>query len=181
MKCLLLCVGMVYLCRPEECYSTVTGVQEYSRWWLHPAAHSQHGRRRSASLLLGKRPFQSFARWWRQRQGSCMVRTFQLGIRTESCIINMLLYTFFSTSVNLLWLLGLTDTFGQPLAPLGCSWIPVVAGEEAGAGQDVTFVADKLHSGPYGEAAACDHFAAVLHVSRIPTRHNWQVTKTNAR
>lgn len=99
-KTLLQCVGMVYLCRRGECYSTVTGVQGYSRWWPHPAARSLSGRRRSASLLPGKRPFQSSAHWWRQRQGSCMARTFQLRGRTISCVTKTLLCTFFNTHKN---------------------------------------------------------------------------------
>lgn len=88
---------MVYLCRLGECYSTVTGVQGYSRWWPHPAARSLSGRRRSAFLLLGKRPFQSSAHWWRRRQGSCMARTFQLKGRTMSYITKILLCIFFNS------------------------------------------------------------------------------------
>ena len=75
---------MVYLCRQGGCYSTERGVQGYSRWWHRPAAHSQSGRRSSASRLLGKRPFQSSARWSRQRRGSCRARTFQLRGRTHT-------------------------------------------------------------------------------------------------
>lgn len=66
----------------------------------------------------------------------------------------------------------LTDTLGQPLTPLGCGWVSVVAGEQAVAGQDVTFIADKLHSWPNSEAAAGEHFMAVLHISRVLTCHN---------
>lgn len=99
LKCLLECVGIVDLCRREECCSTVTGAQGYSRWWLHPAARSQSGRRKSASLLLGKRPFQSSAHWWRLRQGSCMARTFQLsgGTLSYSTSQNILLGIFFNS------------------------------------------------------------------------------------
>lgn len=89
-------VGMVYLCRRGECYSTVMGVRGYSIWWPRPAARSPSGRRRSKSLLLDKRPFQSSAHWWRQRQGSCMARTFQLGGRTK-LYVTKILYLSFST------------------------------------------------------------------------------------
>lgn len=93
---------MVHLCRRGECCSTVMGVQGYSRWWPRRAARSPSGRRRSASLRLGKRPFQSSARWWRQRQGSCTARTFQLRSRTTP-YLQILLCIFFDSSNTDTW------------------------------------------------------------------------------
>lgn len=71
----------------------------------------------------------------------------------------------------------LTDTLGQPLAPLGCGWVSIVAGQEAVARQLVAFIADELHGGSHVEAAACDHLSTVSHVPGVLTRHNWCVTR----
>lgn len=71
----------------------------------------------------------------------------------------------------------LTDTLGQPIAPLGCGCVSVVAGEHAAAGQDVAFVADELHGGADSEATAREHLVTVLDVSRVRTRHNWSGRK----
>lgn len=62
-KCLPQCVNAVYLCRQGECYSTVKGVRGCSRWWHDRGARSLSGRKRSGSLQLDKRPFQSSAHW----------------------------------------------------------------------------------------------------------------------
>lgn len=77
-----------------------------------------------------------------------------------------------------IWLIWLTDTLGQPLAPLGGVWISVVAGEQAAARQGVTFIADVLHGGSNCEAAACDHLPTVLHIPRVLACHD--CSKTNS-
>lgn len=95
-------MGVIYLCRQEECCSTAMGAQGYNRQWLCPAARSRGGRRTSAPLLLGKRPFQSFAHWWRLHQGSCRARTFPLKEGTVSYIdiLMYVTYVFLSTFFN---------------------------------------------------------------------------------
>lgn len=188
------CVGTVYLCRQGGCCSTVRGVRGYSRWWHRPAARSQSGRRSSASPPLGKRPFQSSARWSRRRRGSCMARTFQLRGRTHTA--DALYHVeshdrpfnshFIEVKVSGFVCLrprcacsGLTDTLGQPLAPLGGGWISVVAGEEAVAGQDVALVTDELHSRSNSVAGACEHLMTVLHIPGVGTCHHWCITERN--
>lgn len=92
-----------------------------------------------------------------------------------------LAFTFLTSTKNspndvlmCVWHRGwLTDTLGQPLAPLGRGRVSVVAGEHVVAGQDVAFVTDELHRGADGEAAAREHPVTVLHISRVRTRHNW--------
>lgn len=88
---------VVYLCRQEECYSTVTGVQEHSIWWHNPAAHSRGDRRKSASLLLDKKPFQSSACWWKLHRGSCMAHTFQLRSSTIYLIKTIIIFMHLCT------------------------------------------------------------------------------------
>lgn len=68
--------------------------------------------------------------------------------------------------------IGLTDTLGQPLAPLWTGRISVVASEQAVSRQYVAFAADKLHRRAHGEAASSKNSVTVHHVSRILTRQN---------
>lgn len=166
-----------HLCRQGGCYSTVKGAQGYSKWWPHPAARIQGDRRRSASPLLGKRPSRSSACWWRLRRGSCTARTSQLkGPQTLSPTrawpksTNILATAVISRRGRL------TDTLGEPLAPLRSGRVSVVAGQQAVSRQHVAFVADKLHRGAHGEAAACENPVTVRHRSRILTRQNWHKT-----
>lgn len=109
-----------HLCRQEEYYSTVKGGRGYSRWRPDLAAHSQGDRRSSAFLLLGKRPFQSSAYWWRLRQGFCTARTSQLKVseilsRTRAwqnlCSL-ALTWQWLQQLLHWGWFIGLTDTLG---------------------------------------------------------------------
>ena len=109
------CCGL-YLCRQGACCSTVTGVRGCSRWRRRPAARGQSGRRRSTFLLPGKRPFQSSARWWRQRRGSCTARTSQLRGRTISCVTeNNRMHLFQQVELEILHVVCISNNRGFSL------------------------------------------------------------------
>lgn len=166
-----------HLCRQGGCYSTVKGAQGYSKWWPPPAPRSQGGRRRSASPLLGKRPSRSSACWWRRRRGSCTARTSRL--KWPQTLSPTRAWPK-STNIPVTAMISrrgwLTDTLGEPLAPLGSGRVSVVAGQQAASRRHVAFVADKLHRRAHGEAAACENPVTVRHSSRILTRQNWHKT-----
>lgn len=169
-----------HLCRQEEYYSTVKGAREYNRWRPHPAARSQGDRRRLAFLLLDKRPFQSSAYWWTLRQGFCTARTSQLKASKipsqtsawQKSMFSGIIFTMSAAITHWGWFIGLTDTLGQPLAPLWRGRISVVAGKQTVSRQYVAFVADKLHRRAHGEAVSFENSVTVRHVSRILTRQN---------